>query len=79
MDAVGNELCTRLGLSVYQQEPNERFTPIGDENGLFILPIKDRIWMPDSDVRAEMPPVRIWGETKGKMWEIRGTPYEVNS
>src|SRR5262245_52493133 len=40
---LASELCTRLGLSVYKQEPNETFTPVGDENGLLILPIKDRI------------------------------------
>ena len=76
---VANELCTRLGLLVYRQQPNENFTPVGDENGLFILPIKGRIWMPDSGVRAEMLPVRIWGEAGGKMWEIRGAPYEIDS
>jgi len=78
-DVVGlaNELCTRLGLSVYKQEPNETFTPVGDENGLLILPIKDRIWMPDSGVPARLLPVRVWGEANGREWQVRGVPYEI--
>ena len=74
---LANELCTRLGISVYKQEPNESFTPVGDENGLLILPVKDRIWMPDSGVPAKLLPVRVWGEANGTEWEVRGIPYEI--
>jgi catechol-2,3-dioxygenase len=70
---LANQLCTRLGLSVYQQEPNATFTPVGDENGLFILPVKDRIWMPDAGVPAQMLPVKVSGEN----WEVSGPPYEI--
>lgn len=70
---LASELCTQLGLSVYKQEPNENFTPVGDENCLFILPIKDRIWMPDSGVPARMLPVRVSGEG----WEVGGVPYGI--
>jgi hypothetical protein len=61
----------------YKQEPNENFTPIGDENGLFILPFKDRIWMPDSGVPAKMLPVKVKVEVNGRQWEVRGVPYEI--
>jgi catechol-2,3-dioxygenase len=71
--ALADELCSNLGLSIYKQEPNETFTPVGDENGLFILPIQNRIWMPDSGVPAKMLPVRVSGEG----WEVRGLPYEI--
>lgn len=71
---LANQLCTRLGLSVYKQEPNETFTPVGDENGLFILPVKGRIWMPDSGVPAKLLPVKVSGEG----WEVRGVPYEIH-
>lgn len=71
--ALADELCSKLGLSVYKQEPNDTFTPVGDENGLFILPIRDRIWMPDSGVPATMLPVKVSGEA----WEVRGLPYEI--
>jgi hypothetical protein len=72
-----NEICATLGLSVYKQEPNENFTPVGDENGLLILPIRDRIWMPDSGVPARLLPIRVLGRTDHGEWEISGVPYEI--
>jgi catechol-2,3-dioxygenase len=72
-----NDLCTKLGLSVFMQEPNENFTPVGDDNGLLILPAKDRIWKPDSGVPAKLLPVHLWGEANGKSWEVLGVPYEI--
>jgi hypothetical protein len=72
-----NELCTRLGLSVFMQDPNETFTPVGDDNGLLIVPIKDRIWIPNSGVPAKLLPIKLTGETNGKQWEVRGVPYEI--
>jgi catechol 2,3-dioxygenase-like lactoylglutathione lyase family enzyme len=74
---LANELCTRLNLSVFNQPPNEIFTPVGDDNGLFILPIKDRIWIPNSGVPAKLLPVRVTGTAEGKNWEVRGYPYEI--
>lgn len=73
------ELCTSLGLSVFKQAPNETFTPVGDDNGLLILPIKDRIWIPNSGVPAKLLPVRMTGDTNGKGWEVRGVPYQIIS
>ena len=72
-----NELSGRLGLSVYKQEPNEAFTPVGDEQGLLILPIKDRIWMPDSGVPARLLPIQVSGTTNDREWEIGGVPYQI--
>ena len=72
-----NELCTKLNLSVFKQEPNENFTPVGDDNGLLILPLKDRIWIPNSGVPAKLLPVRVMGSVDGKEWEVRGYPYEI--
>jgi len=74
---LADQLCTQLGLAVFHQEPNETFTPVGDDNGLFILPIKDRIWMPDSGVPAKLLPVKVRGNANGKEWEVRGVPYEI--
>lgn len=78
-DVIGlaNEICTRLGISVYKQQPNESFTPLGDEEGLLILPNEGRIWMPDSGVPARRLPVKVWGTANRKNWEIRGVPYEI--
>lgn len=72
-----NELCARLGLSVFKQEPDATFTPVGDDNGLFILPIKDRIWIPNSGVPARLLPVKVVGEANGAAWEVRDVPYEI--
>ncbi|HJR79819.1 MAG TPA: hypothetical protein VJ821_07090 [Anaerolineales bacterium] len=75
--AFTDQLCMQLDLSVFKQEPNESFTPVGDDNGLFILPVKDRIWMPDSGVSAKLLPVKVRGEANGREWEVRGVPYEM--
>ena len=75
--ALADQLCTQLGLSVFKQEPDESFTPVGDDNGLFILPIKDRIWMPDSGLPAKLLPVKVKGEENGREWEVHGVPYEI--
>ena len=72
-----DELCAKLNLSVYKQEVDENFTPVGDDNGLFILPHTDRIWIPNSGVPAKLLPVRVMGIANGKEWEVRGVPYEV--
>jgi len=80
-DVVGlaNELCTQLNLTVFMQQPNETFTPVGDDNGLLILPIKNRIWIPNSGVPAKLLPVKVRGEANGKGWEVRGVPYQIIS
>ena len=75
--AFAKDLCETLNLSVFRQEPNETFTPVGDDDGLLILPIKDRIWIPNSGVPARLLSVRVEGSLKGKTWEVRGVPYEI--
>ena len=75
--ALADQLSRQLSLPVFKQEPNETFTPVGDDNGLLILPIKDRIWMPDSGVPAKLLPVKVRGEENGREWEVRGVPYEI--
>jgi len=76
--AFANELCAKLEISVFKQEPNATFTPVGDDHGLFIIPIKDRSWIPNSGVPAKLLPVSVRGEVNNKSWEVRGMPYEVN-
>lgn len=75
--AFANELCERLGVSVFKQEPNETFTAVGDDNGLFILPVQNRIWMPDSGVPAKLLPVRVTGAANDKKWQVHGVPYVI--
>ena len=74
-----NELCTKLNIPVFKQEPNENFTPVGDDNGLLILPHTNRIWIPNSGVPAKLLPVKVMGTSKDREWEVRGVPYEVLS
>jgi hypothetical protein len=74
-----DELCKTLNLPVFKQEPNETFTPVGDDDGLFILPINHRIWIPNSSVPAKLLPVRVAVEVNGRAWEVRGVPYEIIS
>jgi len=75
--SFAKELCGKLGVSVYKQEPNETFTPIGDEDGLFILPIENRIWYPNTGVPARMLSVKVDIEMNGKEFKLSGVPYEV--
>jgi len=75
--AFAKDLCSTLNLSVFKQEPGETFTPVGDDNGLFILPIKDRIWYPNTGIPAKLLPVKVKGNVNGKEWEVRGIPYEI--
>jgi catechol 2,3-dioxygenase-like lactoylglutathione lyase family enzyme len=78
-DVVGlaTEICQRLDVSVFRQQANETFTPVGDDEGLLIIPIKDRIWIPNSGVPARLLSVRVAGTINGKPWEVRGVPYEI--
>jgi hypothetical protein len=75
--SLASEICKRLDVSVFRQAANESFTPVGDNDGLLILPIKDRIWIPNSGVPARLLSVRVEGNVNGKEWEVRGMPYEI--
>jgi len=74
--AMSRGISCKVGV-VFRHQPNETFTPVGDDNGLFILPIKDRIWIPNSGVPAKLLPVKVKGDANGKEWEVRGVPYEL--
>lgn len=75
--AFANKLCSTLNLSVFKQGPDETFTPVGDDNGLFILPVKDRIWYPNTGIPAKLLPVKVKGTANEKEFEMRGCPYEI--
>lgn len=75
--AFVQDIELRLGLHPYRQEPNERFTAVGDDHGMLILPIQGRIWIPNSGVPARLLPVKVKGEADGREWEVRGVPYEI--
>ncbi len=75
--SFADELCKCLGISVYKQEPNETFTPVGNEDGLFILPVEKRIWYPNTGVPAQMLAVKVKVDVNGKEFNVRGVPYEI--
>ncbi len=81
--AFAKELCETLGVSVYKQEPKADFTPVGDEDGLLILPIENRIWYPNTGAPARMLSVKVdvtvfpKGAEIGKDFNITGVPYEI--
>ena len=75
--SFANELCETLGVSVYKQDVNDTFTPIGDEEGLLILPVEDRIWYPNTGVPARLLSVKVELGSGGNDFVIRGVPYEV--
>lgn len=77
--AFASELCMKLGISVFKQELSAAFTPVGDDNGLLILPVKDRMWIPNSGVLAKLLPVNVKVEVNGTTYEVRGMPYQVRS
>lgn len=71
------ELCSTLNVTVYKQEPGPNFTPVGDDDGLLILPIQNRMWIPNSGVLAKLLPVSVQVEVNGTRWEVRGRPYQI--
>jgi len=71
------ELGKRLGIPTYKQGPNETFTPVGDEDGLFILPVEKRIWYPNTGVPAQMLDVKVKVDVDGKEFNVHGVPYEI--
>ena len=76
--SFAKDLCTQLEIPIYRQEPSETFTPIGDEDGLFILPVEGRIWYPNTGAPAKLLDIKIDFEINGKNFSLNGMPYEVN-
>lgn len=77
--SFAKHICERLGVSVFRQEPQANFTPVGDNDGLLILPVAGRIWYPNTGVPAKLLPIKLNVEVSGRAWEIRGVPYEITS
>lgn len=77
--ALAQEFTSRLGLAVFKQEPSPTFTPLGDDDGLLILPVQGRMWFPNSGVLAQLLPVRVVLEVNGQLVTIRGVPYAVET
>lgn len=77
--SFAKDLCSTLGIDVYRQEFNETFTPIGDEDGLLILAVENRIWYPNSGAPAKLLGVQVDLEVNGKNFQVSGMPYQITS
>lgn len=77
--AFAGEVCEALGVAVFKQEPKADFTPIGNEDGLLILPVENRIWYPNTGIPARMLSVLVDVDVNGKPFIIRGVPYEISA
>jgi len=67
--SFAKDLSASLNLSVFKQEPKATFTPIGDDHGLLILPIENRIWFPDTGIPAKLLPVNVNVEVDGEVFQ----------
>jgi catechol-2,3-dioxygenase len=52
-------LESRVGVEVYDGPPSDTFTAVGDENGLFIVVRRGRVWFPDTGQAADLYPVSV--------------------
>jgi hypothetical protein len=77
--SFAKELCAKLEVSVYKQDFNETFTPLGDEDGLLILPVENRIWYPNTGAPARLLSVSVEVETSRGAFLVNGFPYEINT
>jgi hypothetical protein len=79
--AFANDICKRLSVSVFRGKPEATFTPIGDDHGLFIIPVVGRLWLPTHNpgIPAKLLPVKVNVEVNGKAWEVRGVPYIIRA
>jgi catechol 2,3-dioxygenase-like lactoylglutathione lyase family enzyme len=80
--AFANALCTQMSLQPFRtNQPDGEFTPIGDDNGLLILPVVGRLWLPTHDpgIPARLLPVHVKLNIDGKDWAVHGVPYEIHA
>src|SRR5690349_19757198 len=75
--SFAKDLCAQLGISIYRQDASETFTPVGDEEGLFILAVEDRIWYPNTGVPAKLLDIKMDFEANGVNYKLFGMPYKI--
>ncbi|MBZ0288398.1 MAG: glyoxalase/bleomycin resistance/dioxygenase family protein [Anaerolineae bacterium] len=72
------DLNQTLGLDVYDGAGSDTFTAVGDEDGLFIVVKRGRVWYPNTGIRAEVLPVSVAlanGPEAG--YDLPGLPYSI--
>lgn len=59
-------IAARIGAAVYCGPGSESFTPVGDEEGLFIVVKRGRLWFGDRGKAAERIPITVVTGTTGE-------------
>ena len=69
-------LSENLSVQVYDGAGSQRFTAVGDEQGLLIIVQRGRVWMPDTGKSAEYVPFKLDALNKqGRIFQISAPPY----
>jgi catechol-2,3-dioxygenase len=76
--ALISSLQEKAGLLPYQGESSETFTAVGDEDGLFIVVKRGRIWYPNTGIPAQFLPVRTHIQAGDLKLILSGFPYQMD-
>jgi len=67
-----------MSVQVYDGADSQRFTAVGDEQGLLIIVQRGRVWMPDSGRPAEYVPFNLQAINKqGRIFQISAPTYPL--
>jgi hypothetical protein len=65
-------------VSVYDGAGSDTFTAVGDEDGLFIVVKRGRIWYPETGVAADVYPVAVTlANTRVSEYNVPDLPYII--
>jgi hypothetical protein len=78
--ATVRDLCHNLNVSIYDGEGSDTFTAVGDEEGLFIVVKRGRIWYPNTGIASAVNPVTIGlADAPEAGYNVPGLPYVIRS
>ncbi len=78
--ATVRDLCRNLNLSVYDGAGSDTFTAVGDEQGLFIVVKRGRIWYPNTGIASAVYPVTVeLADAPEAGYNVPGLPYVIRS
>ena len=78
--ATVDSLCTTLRVEVYDGAGSDTFTAVGDEDGLFIVVKRGRIWYPETGIPAEPHPVTVGlANAPEGGYNVPDLPYTIRS
>lgn len=78
--ATVRDLCHNLNVSVYDGAGSDTFTAVGDEEGLFIVVKRGRIWYPNTGIASQVYPVTVeLADAPEGDYNVPGLPYVIRS